>query len=94
MNDMQLQLDPPLLVPLPSPQTLDPTELNSRLKEIQRIQAKRPLEPSENREGLTLIQIIRGTLSTSGPKGKGTRKKAAGKMTLDDFEASLGLSLK
>lgn len=90
MNEMP-QLDPPLLVPIQAPETKDPAELNSRLREIQRIQAKRPLEPSENREGLTLIQIIRGTLSTSGPKGKTTRKKPAGKMSLDDFEASLGL---
>jgi hypothetical protein len=91
MNDT-LQLEPPLLVPLQNPQTLDPAELNSRLREIQQIQSKRPLEPSENREGLTLIQIIRGTLSTSGPKGRaGTRKKAAGKMSLEDFEASLGI---
>jgi len=82
-------LEPPLLTPLESPEKLDPAALNARLREVQVLQTKRELEPSEIRESITLIQILRGTMSTAGPKAK---PRAARKLSsLADFEASLGI---
>jgi len=83
-------LEPPLLPPLAEPEKLDPQQLNARLREVQVLQTKRELEPSEIRESITLIQILRGTMSTAGPK---SRPKAAPKKinSLEEFEASLGL---
>jgi hypothetical protein len=83
-------IDPPLLTPLESPEKLDPQILNSRLREIQVLQTKRSLEPTETREGITLIQILRGTMSTAGPKSS-ARAKPKKVSSLADFEASLGL---
>jgi len=84
-------LEPPLLLPLASPEvlpTLPLPELNARLREVQILQTKRPLESSELKETITILQIIRGTLSTAGPrKAKASRKISS----LADFEASLGL---
>jgi len=84
------ELEPPLLQPLPHPETLDHAALNARLREIQVLQTRRPLEASETREAIKLIQIIRGTLSTSGPKSSKSPKSKT-KQTLADFEASLGM---
>jgi hypothetical protein len=82
-------LEPPLLQPLESPEKLDAAALNARLREVQILQTKRDLEPEEIREAITLIQILRGTMSTAGPRA---RPKAAKKISsLADFEASLGI---
>jgi hypothetical protein len=83
-------LEPPLLTPLETPEKLDPQMLNSRLREIQILQTKRALEPTETREGILLIQILRGTMSTAGPKST-ARAKPKKVSSLADFEASLGL---
>ena len=82
-------LEPPLLAPLESPEKLDPAALNSRLREVQILQTKRNLEPSEIRESITLIQILRGTMSTAGPKASKAKPKKVS--SLADFEASLGI---
>lgn len=85
-DQLATALEPPLLQPLERPETLDPALLNSRLRDLQVLGTKRPLQPIEIREGCQLIRIIRGTQSTSGPK---TPKAKKGKMSLADFEAAM-----
>lgn len=83
-----LQLDPPELPPLPKPlETLEPTLLIARLREVQIM--KRRCTPAETNEAIEIMTIIRKT--TAGP-GK-PRKKAASKVKLADLMNTIGVKI-